>query len=115
MSRQCLVLDLKDDPQLIARYRAWHAPGGPPAAVIAAIRRAGVEAMQIYLSGNRLVLVMDTGPGIDPEARARSDAADPEVQAWEALMSQFQQPVPWAAPGAKWTPALRIFDLAEQA
>jgi L-rhamnose mutarotase len=29
-------------------------------------------------------------------------------------MDGFQQPVPSAAPGAKWTEAARIFSLAEQ-
>ncbi|MEO8112844.1 MAG: L-rhamnose mutarotase, partial [Phenylobacterium sp.] len=47
-------------------------------------------------------------------AKAAADAADPEVQAWEALMDGFQKPVPWARPGEKWTPAERIFRLAEQ-
>jgi L-rhamnose mutarotase len=114
MARHCLVLDLKDDPALIARYRAWHAPGAPPPGVLAAIRRAGVEQMEIHLSGNRLFMIMETGPGFSFEAKAASDAADPVVQAWEAQMAEFQQPAPWARPGEKWVLAERIFDLSEQ-
>ena len=26
MALKCYMLDLKDDPELIARYRDWHAP-----------------------------------------------------------------------------------------
>jgi L-rhamnose mutarotase len=114
MARHCLVLDLKDDADLIARYRAWHAPGGPPAAVIAAIRASGIEDMEIHLAGNRLFMIIEAGPGFSFEAKAAADAADPEVVAWEALMDGFQQPVPWARPGEKWTPAERVFSLAEQ-
>ena len=114
MARQCFVLDLKDDPDLIARYRAWHAPGGPPAAVISSIRAAGIEDMEIHLSGDRLFMIMDTGPGFSAEAKAAADAADPDVQAWERLMSEFQRPAPSAKPGEKWTPAERIFALSEQ-
>jgi L-rhamnose mutarotase len=28
-------------------------------------------------------------------------------------MDTFQQPLPWAAPGQKWVPMTRIFNLAE--
>jgi L-rhamnose mutarotase len=112
--RHCMILDLKDDPELIGRYRRWHAPGGPPAAVITAIRAAGLREMEIFLSGNRLVMVIEAPDGFSTEARAAADAGDPIVQAWERLMSEFQQPVPWALPGEKWTPAERIFALSEQ-
>jgi L-rhamnose mutarotase len=112
--RHVLMLDLKDDPEAIAAYRAWHAPGRPPAAVMASIRAAGIEQMEICLTGNRLVMILEAGPGFSFEAKAASDAADPEVQAWEALMSRFQQPLAWAAPGEKWVLAEPIFRLTDQ-
>jgi len=70
--------------------------------------------MDIYRSGNRLVMLMETGAGYDPVAKAAADAADLAVQAWEAQMNAVQRPLPWAAPDAKWTHASRIFSLAEQ-
>jgi L-rhamnose mutarotase len=70
--------------------------------------------MDIYRSGNRLVMLMETGPGFDPAAKAAADVADPAVQAWEAQMDGVQRPLPWAAPDAKWTLATRIFSLDEQ-
>ena len=112
--RQVLLLDLVDDPELIARYEAWHAPGAVPAAVVRSIRAAGIVAMDIYRAGDRLVMVMETGPDFDPAAKAAADATDPEVQAWEKLMDRFQRPIPSAAPGVKWTPAARIFTLDAQ-
>lgn len=114
MSRVCLLLDLVDDPGSMARYRAWHAPGAVPEAVVRSIRAADITGMEIYQLGDRLVMVMETGPGFDPARKAESDAADPDVLVWEALMDQFQKATPWAAPGEKWTPAERIFDLAQQ-
>jgi L-rhamnose mutarotase len=112
--RHCFALDLHDDPETIAAYRRWHAPGGPPLAVTQSIRRAGILDMQIWLTGPRLFMIMETGPDFAPEAKAAADAADPDVQAWEALMGKLQKALPWAAPGEKWTPAERIFNLAEQ-
>jgi L-rhamnose mutarotase len=112
--RHVLLLDLIDDPALIARYEAWHAPGAVPAAVVRSIRAAGIVAMDIYRAGDRLVMVMETGPGFDPAAKAAADASDPDVQAWEKLMDRFQRPIPAATPGTKWTPAPRIFSLDAQ-
>ena len=114
MTRYVLMLDLKDDPELIAAYRRWHTPGGPPAAVNASIRASGIQAMEIYLLGTRLVMLIGADDGFSCAAKAAADADDPEVQAWEVLMDRFQQPAPGAAPGTKWTLAERIYALAEQ-
>lgn len=113
-TRLCYALDLKDDPQLIARYRDWHAPGGPPPAINAAIRRSGVQSLEIYLTGNRLFMVMEVGPEFSHSAKAKADAANPDVQVWERRMWDFQQPLPWAAPGEKWVAMERIYDLSSQ-
>jgi L-rhamnose mutarotase len=114
MRRLCFALDLKNDPGLMQAYRKWHGPGGPPAAVTRSIRAAGIASLEIYLCGNRMFMVMEVTPEFSPAAKAAADAADPDVQAWEELMWTFQQALPWAAPGQKWVPAERIFDLAEQ-
>ena len=112
--RLCAALDLRDDPTLIARYKDWHRPGGPPAAVNRALRAADIRTLEIYLCGTRLFMVMEVGPDYDPARRAASDAANPDVAAWEELMWTFQQPLPGAAPGEKWVPAERIYALADQ-
>ncbi len=113
MTRHVLLLDLKDDPQLIAAYRRWHAPGGPPAAVIGAIRAAGIAGLEIHQLQDRLVMILEAGEGFSFAAKAAADAADADVQAWEMLMSRFQQPLAGSAPGEKWRLAEKIFDLGE--
>lgn len=113
--RLCYALDLKDDPDLIARYRAWHAPGGPPPAITAAIRSAGVRHLEIYLTGARLFMIMEVGPEFSAGAKAEADSTDADVQAWEQLMWGFQKPLPWAAPGQKWVPMESIYDLDSEA
>ena len=113
MTRHCLLLDLVADAEMIARYRAWHAPGATPAAIVRSIRAADITGMEIYQLGERLVMIMETGPAFSAEAKAAADAADADVQAWEAMMSRFQRPTPWTPVGQKWTPAERIFDLAD--
>jgi len=114
MGRHVLLLDLVDEAEAIARYEAWHAAGAVPPAIVASIREAGIIAMDIYRTGNRLVMVMETAPGFDPVRKAADDAANPAVIAWETQMNLVQRPLPWADPDAKWTEAPRIFSLSEQ-
>ena len=113
-ARHVLLIDLVDDAEAIAQYEAWHAAGALPPAIAASIRGADILAMDIYRSGNRLVMIMETGAGFDPATKAVADAADPDVKAWEAMMDQVQRTLPWAVTGSKWTSAERIFSLAEQ-
>ncbi|KQN39620.1 hypothetical protein ASG37_08740 [Sphingomonas sp. Leaf407] len=113
MTGQVLTLDLIDDAAAIAEYDRWHRPGNVPAAVLAAIRAAGIAGMEIYRTGNRLVMVTRTTPDFDPAAKSRADAADPAVIAWEARMGQFQRALPHAPDGSRWTPMARIFALSD--
>lgn len=112
--RLCFALDLKDDHALIARYKEWHRPGGPPQAVNDSIRSAGIEQMEIYLCGNRLFMVMQVNDSFSAANKAAADGADPAVQAWEARMNEFQQPLPWAAKGEKWVASELVYSLADQ-
>jgi len=114
VTRRVLILDLKDDPALIAAYEAHHGPGAVPEAIVRSIRASGIEDMEIHRCGNRLVMMIETAPDFDQQAKAAGDAADPAVIAWEELMDQYQQRLPWAPPGTKWLEAERIFALSEQ-
>ncbi|MET3667071.1 L-rhamnose mutarotase [Caulobacter sp. 1776] len=105
---------MADDPALIARYEAWHAPGAVPAAVIRSIRDADIQTLEIWRVETRLFMIMDVGADFSPEAKAAADMASEDVQAWERLMWEFQRPLPSAAPGEKWIPMRRIFALNEQ-
>jgi L-rhamnose mutarotase len=112
--RQILILDLQDDPDAIAAYRDWHRPGGPPEAVTRSLRESGIEDMEIWQAGDRLVMVMETGPAFDPAAKTMRDATDPEIQAWERLMDRFQRRLPFAPEGVKWVATERIYALGDQ-
>lgn len=109
MAIHYLALDLKDDPQLIAEYERHHQAVWPE--ILESIRTAGILDMQIFRTGNRLFMVMEVTNEFDGVAKAAADAANPRVVEWETLMDQFQQRLPWAAPGQKWVPLTRIFQL----
>ena len=111
--RRCFAVDLHDDPESMARYRAWHAAGAPPAAVNAAIRADGVHELEIWQVDDRLFMIMTQDAGHDPAAKAERDAANADVQAWDALMRTFQRPLPFA-PDQTWVEMERIYALSEQ-
>jgi L-rhamnose mutarotase len=111
MKRYCFALDLKNDPQLIAEYERWHARGNGWPEIRASILEAGITAMEIYRTGNRLFMIMEVDDTFSVEKKAEMDATNPKVQEWEALMGQFQQPLSWAAEGQKWVPMQQIFEL----
>ncbi|MDC7675591.1 L-rhamnose mutarotase [Asticcacaulis machinosus] len=112
--RHCLALDLVAEADLIARYRAWHAPGQVPLAVTRSIRDADIRELEIWQAGDRLFMIMEVGPDFSPAAKAAADMASEDVQAWERLMWEFQKPLPFAQPGEKWVAMQTIYALFEQ-
>lgn len=112
MPRYCLALDLKNDAAAIAEYKRYHVKIWPE--VKQSLFDAGIEAMEIYLAGNRLFMIMDTGATFSLSAKAAADAANAKVQEWEALMANFQQELPQSTPGQKWVVMEKVFDLAAQ-
>lgn len=112
MQRYCLALDLKNDAALIAAYEQQHEKIWPE--IKASITIAGITDMEIYRIENRLFMIMETTDDFSFAAKAESDAANSTVQAWEALMWQYQQALPTARPGEKWMLMKKIFDLKQQ-
>jgi len=107
--RYCLTLDLKNDPDLIARYKDHHREVWPE--IVQSIKDSGVEEMEIYLLGTRLLMVLEVNESFSFEKKARLDQENAKVQEWEQLMSRFQQQLPEAKPGQKWVVMEQIFKL----
>jgi L-rhamnose mutarotase len=109
MKRYCFALDLKNDPALIAEYESYHQRVWKE--ILASIKGAGIEAMHIYRTGNRLFMIMEVNDDFSFERKSAADASNPKVQEWETLMWKFQQPLPWANQNEKWILMEEIFDL----
>lgn len=109
MKRFCQTLDLLDDPELVDRYVKEHAHVWPE--VQDGIREVGILDMQIYASGNRLFMIVDTVDDFDwLEDNARL-AKLPRQAEWEAYMSRFQGCDPNLPSSGKWTLMNKIFEL----
>lgn len=109
MKRYCLALDLKDDPAVIEEYKKIHQNIWPE--IRERIKSDGITGMNIYLTGNRLFMIMEVNDDFSFEKKSSSDAGNPKVQEWENFMWTFQQSLPWAKPGEKWVMMEQIFEL----
>lgn len=111
MKRYALALDLVDDPALIAEYEHWHKDGNGWPEIRKSIIEPGVTDMQIYRTGNRLLMIMETNDDFDSSKKAKMDLENPKVKEWETLMSKFQLALPWAKASEKWVMMDKIFQL----
>jgi len=109
MKKYCLALDLIDNTDLIAEYEAYHKEVWPE--IKKSITDSGITQMEIYRTGNRLFMIMETEENFSFEEKANTDAANPKVQEWENLMWKYQQALPGVKPGEKWIIMNRIFTL----
>jgi L-rhamnose mutarotase len=111
MQRYCLALDLVDEPQLIREYEEYHEAVWSE--ILQSIHDAGIISMEIYRAGNRLFMIMETDNQFSFSDKAKADAANPKVIEWEKLMWKYQQAIPAAANGEKWTLMTRIFSTTQ--
>lgn len=109
--RYCLALDLNDDPESIECYVKCHQKENFRPEITESIKSAGVVDMQIYLTGNRLFMIMEVDDTFDFDRKAEMDANNPQVQDWEEFVSRFQQRLPWAKEGQKWVLMEQIYGL----
>ena len=111
MKKYCLAVDLIDDPALIAEYENWHKKENAWPEIMKSITDSGIVNMEIYRTGNRLFMIMETNESFTFEGKAAMDNANQKVQEWEQLMWKFQKQLPWAKKGEKWVLMDKIFQL----
>lgn len=113
VQRYCRTLDLRDDPALIAEYRRRHARENIWPEVLAGIREVGILEMEIYITGTRLFMIVETPLNFDWDGAMERLARLPRQQEWEDYMSIFQQAKPGSTSSEKWRPMERMFHLYE--
>ena len=109
--RFCKTLELKDDPRLIEEYKRIHAKGNTWPEIARGMKEVGILDMEIYITGTRLFMIMDTVSDFDHDEAMTKLAKMPRQQDWETFVSKFQKTTPDASAGSKWTLIERIFKL----
>jgi len=109
MQKFTLILDLKNDPQLIEEYENIHKE--IPAYIAKTIKDSGITKMEIFRFENRMVMHIEANDEFSFDEKSKMDANDPKVVEWETRMAGFQQIIPGTKAGEKWVLAKQIFDL----
>ena len=103
------VIDLKDDPAVIAEYERYHREVWPE--VLASLKQVGIIRMEIFRSGNHLFMYCTARDDFDPVRDFQGyTELSPRAREWNDLMSEYQQRVPEAGPDDWWTPMSLAFD-----
>ncbi len=109
MKRFVRALDLKDGPGMVEAYVGHHRAVWPE--VEASLKAIGIRAMDIYLLGRRLVMVMDTEDDFDGARAFAEHLAQPTCREWETLMQTFQSRAPGARPEEWWADMTPVYHL----
>ena len=109
MKSYAMTLNLKDDPDLIERYKEYHRAVWPE--VIASLQGLGIKKMRIFLLGRRLFMYLEAPDDFDLERDFPRYMEVERASEWDALMREYQEPVADAAPGELWAPMEQVFDL----
>ena len=109
MKKYCFALDLVNDLQLISEYKKYHEKIWPE--ITESIETAGIENLDIFLTGNRLFMIMEVNDSFSFEKKTSMDLENPKVQEWENLMWKYQQKLPFAKEGEKWILMDQIYKL----
>ena len=114
MKRYCQTLDLKADPELIARYRKAHSQPEMWQEIIDGIRQVGILEMEIYILGSRLFMIVETPDDSDWDTAMARLATLPRQAEWEAYTSRFQAVAPGQTSNEKWQMMERMFHLYDK-
>ena len=105
------TLDLKDNAELIEAYVNQHSHTQMWREIIEGIRQVGIQEMELYISGNHLVMIVDTPDDFCWEKAMKKLSTLPRQQEWETWNSRFQQCNPTDTSEQKWHMMKRFFHL----
>ena len=93
MKSYAMALDLRDDTDVIERYKEYHRAVWDE--VLDGLRSLGIAKMKIFLRGNRLFMYLEAPDEFDLERDfPRYIEASPRAAEWDALMREFQHTCP---------------------
>ncbi len=109
--RYVQFLELTDNPELIREYRKWHSEEFHWKEIRDGIRAVGILEMEIYILGNKLVMIVETPVDFDWNSAFARLATMPRQAEWEAFVAAFQGCAADAKSNEKWQMAERMFHL----
>jgi len=111
VKRYCQTMDLRDNPELIKKYKEAHDREHFWDEIKQGIRSVGILEMEIYILGTRLFMIVETPLDFDWDTAMARLATLPRQAEWEAYVAQFQQCNENATSDEKWRMMERMFYL----
>lgn len=111
--RYVQVMDLKDDSELISRYREAHDKEHFWREIGKGIKQVGILEMEIYIKDNHLVMIVDAPLDFDWDSAMAKLATLPHQAEWEQHVAQFQNCSAEATSDEKWQMTERMFHIYE--
>ena len=113
VKRYVQFLEITDDPELMAQYRYWHSEEHHWREIREGIRAVGILEMELYMLGNKLVMIVDAPADFRWQEAMTRLATLPRQQEWEESMAEYQQCRQDATSDEKWQMMERMFHLYE--
>lgn len=113
VKRYCQILEITDNPELIEKYRDCHSRMKVWPEVVEGIREVGILEMELYIVGNKVVMIVEAEPDFEWETAMARLAKLPRQAEWEAYVAQYQGCDPKASSDQKWRLMERMFYLYE--
>lgn len=105
-----LTINLRDDPELIEKYKEYHRNVWPETEQ--ALKVVGITAMKIYLLGRSMFMYIETVDDFVVERDfLKYLEQHPKCREWDELMRTFQEKVPEAKADEWWAMMEQVYDL----
>jgi L-rhamnose mutarotase len=111
VKRYCQTMDLRDNAELIRKYKEAHDRDHFWDEIKQGIRSVGILEMEIYILGTRLFMIVETPLDFDWDSAMARLATLPRQEEWEAYVAQLQQCNENATSDEKWRMMERMFYL----
>lgn len=111
VKRYCQTMDLRDNAELIRKYKEAHDRDHFWDEIKQGIRSVGILEMEIYILGTQLFMIVETPLDFDWDSAMARLATLPRQEEWEAYVAQFQQCNENATSDEKWRMMERMFYL----
>ena len=113
VKRYVQFLEITDDPELMAQYRYWLSEEHHWQEIREGIRAVGILEMELYMLGNKLVMIVDAPADFNWQEAMNRLSTLPRQAEWEAFVARFQGCSADSRIDEKWQMAERIFHLYE--
>lgn len=105
-----LTINLRDDPELIEKYKEYHRNVWPETEQ--ALKAVGITAMKIFLLGRSMFMYIETVDDFVVERDfLKYLEQDPKCREWDDLMRTFQEKVSEAKADEWWAMMEQVYEL----